>query len=121
MTKRKDHLLYLDDVAKSVLLGSTVNTLCGRERNYTREDIDDTEYSGTCKDCMRIAGDDAASRKDLIRILPKAGWLNLIEQAWLARYEDSITPKVSAWSNAGPYTYNYTFKSWDAPKAGDVA
>lgn len=116
MTKKKDHLYTIDDIAKSVLLGVTVKAVCGREDKFTRERIDDTEYAGSCKNCMAGAAKDAAARDDLIHIHPKEGWQRLIEKAWLARYHESFAPKVS--TGSGTWSA-WSFKVGRSTKWGD--
>lgn len=121
MTKKKDHLYLVDDLVKSVLLGVPATSACGRQTAFTRERLEETGYFNGCKDCMAVAGKEAAVKDDVVRVHPKEGWQRLVERAWLLRYEEATRPRVQLvnWGSGSSYGYNFTVQSWKSPKGGD--
>lgn len=96
MTKKKDHLFYVQDLVKSVLNGATARAACGREKVFTREDFDARGYHNGCATCMTAVAAEQLGDKIVLR--KKSTWTELLETA----YAEATAPRA---------TYTFTINS----------
>lgn len=102
--KKKEHLYRPSDLAKSVLRGGEARAICGFKKAFTREDMESKDYLGICGDCFSVA--DKQQPGESISTLKKAGWLALLEKAFIDVTEPVWQMQTYTWTSATNTTAN---------------
>lgn len=102
MAKKKDHLYVPIALAKSVLLDVPARAACGFEKKFTREDLEITEYFGTCAHCMnRVA---VSQPGEAISTIKKQGWTRLLERLVTEQLRPKWVMQTYTWTSSAKPT-----------------
>lgn len=111
MSKRKSHIVYLDDLVSSVMLAKPLKAKCGYEKTYTREEINEENMYDLCKHCVAVVARESGDGSVLFQT--HQDWTAVLESLWRFDYVTSKKPAgfTTSWNNGNTFTYNWS-KNW---------